>query len=100
MSLWLSLPSLSVTDIQATLLEALQFPSHSGMFIFLWTVFVTAVILLLLAIGATYRANGNDPRAPSLRERFRKPSFRPVNWRGAEEGEWMLRVGIDDKVVV
>ena len=67
------------------------------MFIFLWTVFVTAVVLLLMAIGATYRAHGgNDTSAPSLAEMFGgcwKPNVLSVDWWGGVVGVLMLRVG-------
>ena len=99
MSLWLSTPSISITDIQATLLESVQFPSHSSMFIFLWTVFVTAVVLLLLAISATYRNNGNNqPQGLSFAERFKRPSFRAIKWSDVEGGELTLRIGIDESL--
>ena len=69
------------------------------MFIFLWTVFVTAVVLLLLAISATYRNNGsNQAQGLSFAERFKRPSFRAIKWSDVEGGELTLRIGIDESL--
>jgi len=95
MSLWLSTPSISIADVQTALLESVQFPSHSAMFIFLWTVFVTAVVILLLAISATFRAPRHDKDTPFSVSRFRSPSLWAVKLGDEEGGDLMLRVGVD-----
>ena len=85
MSLWLTVPPLSFSQLQANVLQSLQFPSHSAMFIFLWTVFVTAIVVLLLAIRSTYSARLAGFKTP-LVDRLRRPAFRAVKWRDEEGG--------------
>lgn len=67
------------------------------MFIFLWTVFVTAVILLLIAISATYRQHASRAEVPpmSFAERYGKPSFRAVKWGDEEMGDVVVRIGVE-----
>lgn len=93
MSLWLSIPTVSLSDFPLSVLHGHPFLSHSAVFIFLWTFLVTAVIILLIAIRTTYRArtaNAIIPfLKPSLASRLRR--FGAVKWEDEERAGGKLK---------
>lgn len=57
------------------------------MFIFLWTLFAVAVIILLLALNVTYRAHITSRDT-------RRAKFGDVKCRDEEKGDLLLKDGV------
>jgi len=93
MSLWLSGPAISLSEIQVFGLQGLPFVSNSATFIFFWTFFVTSVIILLLAVRATYCAPRANQNTPSLGSKLRLQRFGPAQWEDEEKANMMLKDG-------
>lgn len=83
MSLWLSSPSIAY--IRASVLDNLPFPAHSALFTFLWTISVTAGIILFIAIRATYQSRRAKPGPRRLR--FER-------WEDEEKADVVMEVAI------
>lgn len=79
MSLWLSGPAISLSDIQISILQRYPLTSNSITLIFFWTFFVTSLVILLLAIRNTRSASRASHDVLSLPAKLRLQRFAPAD---------------------
>lgn len=91
MSLWLSGPTTSLSDIQLSLLQRLPFPSKSITLILFWTFFITSVVILLLAIRNIHCASRASRDASAVALKFRSQRFGPANWEDEEKAGMLAK---------